>query len=419
MLLFRTIAFNIMLSFSSKFWIRCSLINLLFVAFLGVVMRYKIGFELPWIDQKHLQHAHSHFAFAGWISQMLMVLIVNFLSPKIQPRIANRFSVVLLLNLVCAYGMLIAFAMQGYGAVSIFFSTASIFVSFGFTWICFQTLNKPENEHPSNTWFRAALVFNVLSSLGTFALAYMMASKHIPQHAYLASVYWYLHFQYNGWFFFACAGLFIAYLITVFPDFVPPRHTFLLFAGSCIPAYGLSTLWLNLPTWIYLLIVIGAIAQALGWILFIRELIRIEFLKKAPLSLLGKCLFGVVAIALTIKLSLQLGSTLPAISKMAFGFRPIVIAYLHLVLLAFTSAFLLSYAYATRLLVANVWTTLGLIVFVGGIFLNELVLAMQGIASLSYHVVPFANETLFGIALLMFGGLLVLVYSQFRNQETI
>ena len=41
---------------------KIALINLSVVALIGVIMRYKIGFDFPFFDQKHLQHAHSHFA---------------------------------------------------------------------------------------------------------------------------------------------------------------------------------------------------------------------------------------------------------------------------------------------------------------------------------------------------------------------
>ena len=68
---------------NSKFWLKISLLNLLIVAILGLLMRYKIGFEFPFLDQKHLQHSHSHFAFSGWISHTLMVLMVYFIQTKI------------------------------------------------------------------------------------------------------------------------------------------------------------------------------------------------------------------------------------------------------------------------------------------------------------------------------------------------
>ncbi len=55
-------------------WIKICFINLLIVALLGVTLRYKIAFSLPFVDQKHLLHGHSHFAFAGWITQIIQVV---------------------------------------------------------------------------------------------------------------------------------------------------------------------------------------------------------------------------------------------------------------------------------------------------------------------------------------------------------
>ncbi|MCG7859310.1 hypothetical protein MD537_20200, partial [Flavihumibacter sediminis] len=57
-------------------WIRLALFNLLLVALAGLVLRLKILLPLPWIHHKHLLHAHSHFAFAGWISLFLMGAII-------------------------------------------------------------------------------------------------------------------------------------------------------------------------------------------------------------------------------------------------------------------------------------------------------------------------------------------------------
>ena len=75
--------------FRSSFWLKFSLINLLIVALLGLLMRYKIGFEFPFLDQKHLQHSHSHFAFSGWISHTLLVLMILYLEKKIVLRQAQ------------------------------------------------------------------------------------------------------------------------------------------------------------------------------------------------------------------------------------------------------------------------------------------------------------------------------------------
>lgn len=399
-------------NYNANSWIRFSLLSLFIVSCLGALMRYKIGFEFPYLDQKHLQHAHSHFAFVGWVSQTLMVLMVKTLQPSLPTSRLKSYQNLLILNLIAAFGMLAAFIVQGYAFFSISFSTLSIIVSFVFAFFYVKDARLLPDANSKN-WFRAALFFNILSSLGTFALVYMMATKKMPQHAYLASLYWFLHFQYNGWFFFAGMGLFFNYLYSIMPAIKKSDTIFWLFAASCIPAYGLSTLWLEIPTWIYAIIVAAAIAQFWGWIRVLLLLKEVAFLKSERMNRLSKFLFLFVAIALSIKLSLQLGSTVPAISKFAFGFRPIVMAYLHLVLLAVTSAFLITYIYTNVLMKVNKLTITGILLFVSGVFINELVLAVQGIASFSYTVVPYANEMLFGIALFIVSSLLMLNISQF------
>ncbi len=112
-----------------------------------------------------------------------------------------------------------------------------------------------------------------------------------------------------------------------------------------------------------------------------------------------------IAFALSVKLLLQLGSTIPAISQLAFGFRPIVIAYLHLVFLAIISLFLIFYILSNHLIIMTKKLKIGVFLFSFGVVLNEGILAIQGIASFSYTVIPYVNEILFGVALLMFIGL--------------
>lgn len=397
---------------NSKFWLKFSLLNLFIVALIGLLMRYKIGFEFPFLDQKHLQHSHSHFAFAGWISHTLMVLMVGFLEKRIEKRdkntehrLSRKYSLVLIANLICAYGMLIFFIIQGYGMISIFFSSSSIVVAGVFALFYFKDLRQIADDDLSKNWFKAALFFNLFSSLGTFALAYMMVTKNIHQNEYLASIYYYLHFQYNGWFFFACMGLLTAFLNLKSSENVFFNRTFWLFFTACIPAYFLSTLWLDLPTWVYIVTVISAFVQVYAWFRYLIIIVktRREYLQNFPYFLRYVLLF--VGFALSIKFILQLGSTIPVLSQLAYGFRPIVIAYLHLVLLAVITLFLLFYMYATHLIHFNKPIKIGVIIFSIGVVLNEIILAIQGVAAFSYTLVPFVNEMLFGAALVLVLGI--------------
>ena len=333
------------MSFKTTFWIRFSIFNLMLVALLGLLMRYKILFEFPLLDQKSLQHSHSHFAFAGWVTHTLMTLLVAFLQKHdtLNKIAFKKYNLVLIGNLICSYVMLISFIMQGYGAISITFSTLSIFVSYLFAYVFFKDCKQLETTSIATKWFKAALFFNVISSLGTFALAYMMVTKNIHQNEYLASIYYYLHFQYNGWFFFACMGLLLDYLkVTIYSKRIYSQSFVLLF-WSCIAGYFLSTLWLDLPLLIYILTAISAIVQVVIWYLLFKTIFKENKSIFVTLPNYLKYLIVFISFALSAKFLLQLGSTVPAISKLAFGFRPIIIAYLHLILLAIISLFIVLY----------------------------------------------------------------------------
>lgn len=397
-------------------WIKISLFNLLLVAALGLLMRYKIAFELPFISQKNVQHSHSHFAFSGWVTQTLFVLLVAFLAKQNSAIQVEKYTKVFIANLSCAYIMLFSFIFQGYGLVSILFSTLSLFVSFWFAFLYFKDLKLIDSYSLSKNWFQGGLVFNILSSIGTFGLAYMMATKNLPQDYYLSSIYFYLHFQYNGWFWFACMGLFMTQVAPTLKSIKINRIVFKWFFLSCIPAFLLSILWLKMPTWLYLLAILSAIVQVVVWIIFIIKIIP-NFIKGNVLTKIFKWIYLSIFICASLKLFLQLGSTIPSIGKLAFGFRPIVIAYLHLVLLAVISGFLLVYLFTNNFVANNRIIKSGLIVFIIGIFLNEFVLAIQGVASFSYTLIPHVNLLLLGVAFVLFFGAFILFYFNLKKEK--
>lgn len=398
-----------------KRYLRISFINLSIVAAIGSVLRYKIVYSLPFINQKYLLHAHSHFAFAGWITQTLMVFMVHYLQKQSHQDEFERYKLYLIANLIAAYGMLLFFPVQGYGVFSITFSTMSVFVSYFFAYRYWKELNLLKEQSIIHKWFKFALFLSVISSLGTFGLAYMMVNKIAHQTWYLAAIYYYLHFQYNGWFFFAGVGLLYFLLPAEISNQKIHNRIFLLFALSCIPAYFLSTLWLPLPMWLFVIIIIASFAQFYAWILMLKSFYENKAIIAKRLSTPSKWLLLLSGFALSIKLSLQLGSTIPSLSKLAFGFRPIVIAYLHLVLLGVITLFLLGYIFSSTGVSIRKLMLTGLSIFTAGIFLNEAALMVQGVASFSYTAIPFINQLLLLIALTMFSGILIMVISIFRD----
>jgi hypothetical protein len=387
-------------------WLRICLFNLLLVSVLGILLRYKIAFSLPFILQKHVLHSHSHFAFSGWITQCLMVLMVRYLVTQQMHNAFARYKPILLMNLFTAYGMLISFILQGYALASISFSTLSVFTAYAFAWFYWKDLIRLPGEKYSRLWFKAALVFNVLSSFGAFALAFIMANKIGDQKISLSSIYYFLHFQYNGWFFFACMGLLFSKIKP--GNVVLPTKIFWLFAISCVPAYFLSVLWAAIHPVLYWLVVLASLAQTVAWILFIRLLHRNRKMIGEAFTTTARWLLILSLAACSIKITLQLFSVIPFLSTLAFGFRPIVIGYLHLVLLGVITLFLLGFIVSSKLIRDNKSSMTGIAIFVGGIFLNELVLMTQGVGAISDIMIPNLNVALLFVAVIMFSGLLVL-----------
>jgi len=393
-----------MLSISKRSLIRISLFNLCLVALIGTLMRYKIPFELPLLNQRYLLHAHSHFAFIGWVGHTLLVLITNWLANvrSLEFNQMKFYKGLILTNLFFSYGILISFTYGGYTPVSNTFSFGSVLVNAIFAIRFFK--DTVGIKHPTLKWFRAAFLFYLIASIGTLSLAYLMVSGQITQKLYLLSIYFYLHFQYNGWFFFACSGLLFDWVYRNEPAGFPKgKNGFLLFLYSCIPAFLLSALWLDLPVWLISLVALASLMQLLGYFQMGRRLLQSPAFNQSGIPGPFRFLLILSALSLGIKLALQAASTVPEVSHLAFGFRNIVIAYLHLVLLCIVSLFLLVYFRIEKLINGGKTYMYALLAFAAFAYLNELTLGIQGVASFSYIPVPGGDM----ILLVMAAGLLL------------
>jgi hypothetical protein len=120
------------------------------------------------------------------------------------------------------------------------------------------------------------------------------------------------------------------------------------------------------------------------------------------------------AIALAIKLLLQGFSVIPTLNQTVFGFRPIVIGYLHLVFLGIVTLFILAYCIAANYITIRHTTTRGIYIFTAGIIVNEILLMLQGVCDLFYTNVPFINEGLLIAAIIMLAGISMAAISQYK-----
>lgn len=390
-------------------WVVISLFNLLVVATIGVLLRTKIAFEFPFFDQKHLLHGHYNFAFSGWVTPSLLVLIIAVLSKITSQNLFTVFKNHLWLNFIGAYGMLFSFVAFGYHWSSIIFMVLTFLVQYHLSVKVFLLLKDKNSHHICLLWFKCALVFLVLSSIGAYILAYMMQHKIVHQNWYLLATYFFLHFQYNGWFIFSCFGLLFYFLQQNKIYHKAYKTIFYFFAASIIPAYFLSALWLKLPWWLYGLVIMAALLQLIAWVWLLLIVYKSKKFFFNRMHAAARVLLILSSIAFTIKLFLQAGSTIKPLSTIAFGFRPIVIGYLHLVLLGVVSLFILGYFILIKAVVPSKNFIRGVYVFSAGIVLNELLLMIQGVTAMGYILVPYINEALWVAAIFMWAGICMIL----------
>jgi hypothetical protein len=395
------------LQFNYTRWISISLINFFIVALAGVVLRYKINFALPIINQKNLLHGHSHFAFAGWVSLVLMALMINYLSRSGVATNYSRYTWLLRINNLIAYGMLITFTMQGYAMFSIIFSTLSIFVSFFFIYWYWTDLNQVKDGQSINLWFKFALILLGFSSIGPFMLAYLMASHIFVQNFYFSAIYFFLHFQYNGWFIFACLGLLFSFLKEKkeWGFLKISKHLFYIMALTVVPTYLLSIIGLKVPLYLHWIAAIAAFMQ-LAVLYYSYQLLRMVQ-QNLQLAKISRLLWLLAYLSFSIKILLQALSAIPYFTTFAFNLRPVVIAYLHLCFLGVISFFILGYCVEYMAKAGIKLSKTGLLIFIYGVFLQEGVLLAQGLEAIVFNNSLQTGIALFIAAILMAGGLAI------------
>ncbi|WP_157986627.1 hypothetical protein [Chitinophaga alhagiae] len=364
-------------------WLTVSLVNLAIVALLGLLLRSKILFPMPGINFSYVLHAHSHFAFTGWITLCLLTLITYEILPA---TCSSRPIYQWLLGgmLVSAVGMLLSFPFQGYAAVSICFSTLSILVSYAFTWVLAKHLFRSRVSRPVVILLLSALGALVLSSAGPFALAYLMASHTADPVLYRDAIYTYLHLQYNGFFTLGILALFAHDFSSAFNEAAQRylRRFATAMSVSVLPTLFLSYLWHTSNIVIHAIAIAGCacMAVALAWFIAMMRHASAAFRSVHPFAKKP----GVLAIvAFVLKTAMQVVIVLPAVGNMIFVNRPVIIGYLHLVMLGFVTLYLLGCLVQHGYFKADGrMAKTGIVIFTWAIVANEAVLMAQGFSYL-------------------------------------
>lgn len=382
-------------------WLKICVFNFFVVSVVGVMMRYNMAFSLPRFSHKFMQESHSHFAFYGWVSAGIYLFVTKYLSENLSEINLKKYQYLMISNQIGSYGMLVTFLYGGYFWLSIVFSSIALFT--GFAYFIFLLTDTKSIKNFELIWLKSGAFFATFSAIGIFGLAYFSSRKEEFETLFRASTYFYLHYQYNGFFLFSCIGLFLIslkkYAIQI-PEKLNKSIFYLLFIG-CFFGYGLSVLWIEMSKFLYLFFLIISVVQLFGAIRLSMWIRKFGMLNQK--KFIQKILFFAFGFSFLSKFFLQTLSGIPALGTIAFNNINVVIAYLHLILLMGISLFLIWKILELKEVLFNKLVKISILLMVFGIVLNEMVLVFSGISSIFY--IPFLSARYW----LLFASIIIMI----------
>lgn len=382
-----------------RLWLTWAVGFFLIASLLGLIMRSFHIWEVPVLDYRNVLHTHSHLALLGWGYTALLVGIVFSLDfpPQSQSALKWLFGASVFANL----GMLGAFPVQGYGPVSISFSTLHVLITYGFAWKILPVLNQ-NTQSTAVRMIRLAMIFQLVSTLGLWAMGPIIASLGRMHELYFMSIQWFLHFQLNGWFVLGVLGLLILYFEQ--QGIQLPFSGFKLgfTALTVILTYALAVTWAEPSPWAFRVNSLAVILQLVAYYWIYRLLSPL----KNQLIGISRFLLGLALACLVAKALLQALLVIPAIAVMSYTIRMYVIGFLHLVLLGVMTLGISAFALAKGWLPVSRLSLAGWYLLAAGFISTELLLFAQGTliwAQLGfipeYHLWLFLSSILFPVSL--------------------
>jgi hypothetical protein len=366
-----------------------------------LVLRWNFAFPSALISYKNLLQGHSHVAFLGWGYLAVLYGVFELFISK-EKRKSPVYKVTLSIIITTIVLMLFSFVLTGYKAFSIVL--LSVFGVTSYV-LSFRMLKDLTGKDTSTNLIKYGIYYYLLSSLATWFLAFVIVTQG-KTDLYYNSVYFYLHFLYNGFFVFVMFGLlfkiFEIQKITISNSL--KKYFFIFLNIACIPAYILSILW---STKSLAFNSIGFLASFLQLIslLFLLRILK-QVLAQIEWSFISKLLLNFAMVAYVLKILAQLASSLPYFVEKSMALKPyFIIGYLHLFTLAFMSVLLILLLKKIEAIYVNsVISKVGIGFFLTGVFFTELLLFLQGFLLLIRQK-PITNYT---IILLIFSFFIVI-----------
>lgn len=349
---------------------------------LGIILRI---FPIADVDAtyKFILHTHSHIALLGWVYIALVTLIYHLF---IKQEFKKKYNLIFLCTQITIVGMLISFPITGYALYSIIFSTLFLICSYWFYYF-FKKYNNCNTKSHSYKLINTSLLFMIVSSLGPWALGIIMNTLGSTSHWYKNAIYFYLHFQYNGWFLFCLLGFFFYALEKENLTISRKKYSslYVMLVISCCLTLFLSFLWMNPSKIIFVLATVGAIFQIFV-VLKLHKIMNSLKIRKVFSPLLVNILKFVYCLFI-VKVILQLLTSSNYFSELTTQIVDFVIGYLHLTFLGIVSLSLFVFLVHFKLLtLSKFW----LKIYVVGFITSELLIFYKGFCT--WKQLPILNN---------------------------
>ena len=262
-----------------------------------------------------------------------------------------------------------------------------------------------------------AMMSLVVSSAGPFTLAYMLASHSANTLLYKDAIYTYLHLQYNGFFTLAVFALFFN-LTGAGLSYKAQKNAerfAIALSVTVLPTLALSYLWH------FEILIVRAIAIAGCGCLVVTLVTFFTMMRSSAgflktLNPFARAIGLLSMIAFALKTTIQIGIIFPSVGNEVFGDRPIIIGYLHLVMLGFVTLYLLSHLMQINYFQKNLNASkTGIIIFATGVIANELVLMTQGLTAMLRLSSVMYPSLLLLAAIWLFAGAAWIAFSSVKN----
>lgn len=387
-------------------WFLLSLCFLAIAGSIGSLLRLIYVVDMPWLDFKPWLHAHSHVAMLGWVFPALLIALLG----QDDRRFPRTFAVWMTMSQALVAGMLFSFPVQGYGEISIACSALQMIVSYvliGFAW--HHTRHWP--NHGSRLLVRLAFIMQVVSTLGIWALGPIITSGLAGTEWYYWSIQWFLHFQFNGWFWFAAMAIGSRWAERHGVEVRIDGFTTFLWVLSALLTFALAVAWSERHVPVFAVNSIGVALQCwAAWrtLMAMRKASPQAFVKSTRWM---RIMIGVMLVAMASKIAMQAAVAIPAVATIGFTIRNYVIGFIHLNTLGAISSLLFAHAlmrgwFDERRIVVRI----GLTLFIAGFAGSELLLFGQGTMFWAgLGLLPGYYWMLFGVSALLPAGVITLL----------